>query len=425
MACDTVAPMTALPDTGSTAPAPWTCPFCALHCDSLALQAQGERWQLGGSNCPRATAALALCPPQASEATPRVRGQAATLDEALQAAAAWLRPSRAALIGGWATDVAGARSAYRLADRLGAVSDHAHGAALTTSLRAQQDRGGFTTTLAEVHTRADLIVCVSTQPGERYPEFFRRVGAGEALDGTPRRIVFLGSAVDDTLPADTTQSLPLAGDLFDTLAQLEALVAGRPLALATQALQALATQLREARYAVFVVETAKLPPHGELILEALGRLVGLLNQHTRAATLSLGGNDGAYTAQQVHTWLSGLPLRTRIGPQGLQHDPLRHGTERLLAQGEVDALVWIASFGPNLTVPDTRLPRVVLGHPALPIPDGDVVFIPVATPGIGAAGHLARGDGIVVLPIHRVIDQGLPTVAQVIHPLMNLLGARA
>lgn len=417
--------MTALPDPVSTAPAPWTCPFCALHCDSLTLQPQGNSWQLQGSGCPRARAALAHCPPQASEATPQVRGQATSLDNALHTAADWLRASRAPLIGGWATDVAGARSAYRLADRLGAVSDHAHGTALTASLRAQQDRGGFTTTLAEVRARADLIVCVGTQPGERYPEFFRRVGAAEPLAEGPRRIVFLGSPVEATLPADTVQSLPLEGDLFDTLAQLEALVAGRPLAQAPDTLRGLVTQLRQARYAVFVMETAALPRHGELVIEALGRLVGVLNQTTRAATLSLGGNDGAYTAQQVHTWLSGLPLRTRLGPQGLDHDPLRHGTDRLLAQGEADALVWIASFGPQLAVPSPPVPRIVLGHPALPVPAGEVVFIPVATPGVGASGHLARGDGIVVLPLHRVIDQGLPTVTQVLDQLLTLLGARA
>lgn len=425
MDCDDTAPMTALSDPVSSAPAPWTCPFCALHCDSLALQPQGTGWQLQGSDCPRALAALAQCPPQASVARPQVRGQAASLDDALRTAADWLRASRAPLIGGWATDVAGARSAYRLADRLGAVSDHAHGSALTASLRAQQDRGGYSTTLAEVHTRADLIVCVGTQPSDRYPEFFRRIGAAQALASGPRRIVFLGSQADAMLPADTLQTLPLSGDLFDTLAQLEALVAGRPLAHAPQGLDTLATQLRAARYAVFVLEPPALPRHGELIIEALGRLVGLLNQTSRAATLNLGGNDGAYTAQQVHTWLSGLPLRTRLGPQGLDHDPLRHSTERLLAQGEADALVWIASFGPQLPVPDTSMPRIVLGHPGMPIPAGEVVFIPVATPGIGASGHLARGDGIVVLPLHRVIDQGLPTVAQVIDQLLNQLGARA
>lgn len=425
MDCDDTAPMTAPPDLVSNAPVPWTCPFCALHCDSLALQPQGDRWQLQGTDCHRALAALTHCPPQASEAQPQVRGQAVSLDDALHTAADWLHASRAPLIGGWATDVAGARSAYRLADRLGAVSDHAHGNALTASLRAQQDRGGFSTTLAEVHTRADVIVCVGTQPGERFPELFRRAGAMQALASGPRRIVFLGTEADASLPANTVQSLPLSGDLFDTLAQLEALVAGRPLAQAPDTLRGLATQLREAHYAVFVLEPAAMPAHGELIIEALGRLVGLLNQHTRAATLNLGGNEGAITAQQVHTWLSGLPLRTRLGPQGMDHDPLRHGTDRLLAQGEADALVWMASFGPQLTVPDTSVPRIVLGHPGLPLPTGDVVFIPVATPGIGSSGHLARGDGIVVLPLHRVIDQGLPTTTTVIDQLLSLLGARA
>jgi formylmethanofuran dehydrogenase subunit B len=330
------------------------------------------------------------------------------------------------LIGGWATDVAGARSAYRLAARIGAVSDHAHGPALTAALRAQQDRGGYTTTLAEVQNRAELIVCVGTQPSAHYPEFFRRCGVEQpTAAGAPRRIVFLGAPIDQRLSGPSLDSLPLAGDLLDTLAQLEALLAGRPLREAPAHLQALAEQLRQSPYSVLVWEAAALPAHGALVVEALNRLVGVLNQSTRAATLGLGGSDGGYTAQQVHTWLSGLPLRTRIGSQGLDHDPLRHDTDRLLARHEADALVWIASFGPHLSVPPTGVPSIVLGHPGLPVPGGEVIYIPVATPGIGAAGHVLRSDGSVVLPLHAVFDQGLPSVAEVLNRLLQTLETHA
>lgn len=407
----------------STAPAsPWTCPFCSLHCDSLALQPAADGWQLSGTDCPRARAGLADVPNRASTATPTVLGRPATLDEALTTAARWLHHSRAPLVGGWATDLLGARRAYRLTARLGAVGDHAHGEAMTLALRAQQDRGGYTTTLAEVAERADLIVCVGTQPSAHYPEFFRRCRAAAPLNGTPRRIVFLGAPVDPALPAETVQALPLEADLFDTLSLLEALLAKRPLRHPPAGLAQLAEQLRAARYPVLVYETSGLPAHGALVLEALNRLINLMNLTGRAAGLGLGGSDGGYSAQQAHTWLSGLPLRTRIGPAGLDHDPLRHGTRRLLDDGAVDALVWIASFGPRLVVPDTAVPRLVLGHPALPVPDGDVVFIPVATPGIGSPGQLYRTDGTVIVPLHPVIDQGLPSVATVLDALLKTLG---
>lgn len=411
------APPAALAD-----PPPWTCPFCSLHCDSLALRPAADgAWQLDGTDCPRALAGLAHLPSRASTATPLVRGQQASLDEALDAAAALLAARQAPLVGGWASDILGARALFRLTARLGAVGDHAHGETLTTALRAQQDRGGYTTTLAEVRERADLLLCIGTQPSEHYPEFFRRCAVGEPINAAPRRIVFLGAPVDPALAADTTESLPLHGDLFDTLSLLEALLAQRPVRQAPAALATLAQQLRDAHYPVLVVEAAALPPHGALVFEAVSRLVNLMNLTGRAAMISLGGSDGGYSAQQAHTWLAGLPLRTRFGPTGLDHDPLRHSTARLLGHGEADALVWAASITPDDTVPETTLPRVVFAHPALPVPTGEVVFIPVATPGIGSGGQLYRSDGTVIVPLHPVIDQGLPALALVIDALLQRL----
>lgn len=422
--------MTALssptPATVASSPPPWTCPFCSLHCDSLALAAQDDgAWRLDGTDCARALAGLGHVPSRAVTSTPLVQGQPATLDEALDAAAALLRGRQAPLVGGWATDILGARALFRLTAALGAVGDHAHGEALTTALRAQQDRGGYTTTLAEVRERADLVLCVGSQPSAHYPEFFRRCAAGEPVNGTPRRIVFLGAPVDAALPATITQSQPLAGDLFDTLSLLEALVAKRPVRQAPEALATLAQQLRDAHYPVLVIETGALPAHGALVIEAVARLVNLMNLTGRAAMISLGGSDGGYSAQQAHTWLSGLPLRTRFGPAGMDHDPVRHSTARLLGNAEADALVWVASITPDDAVPDTALPRVVFGHPALPVPEGDVVFIPVATPGIGSGGQLYRSDGTVIVPLHPVIDQALPALPAVVTGLLQRLGDRA
>jgi len=152
----------------------------------------------------------------------------------------------------------------------------------------------------------------------------------------------------------------------------------------------------------------------------LQRVVATLNRSTRAATLALGGGDGAGTVNQVFTWLSGLPLRSRVGPQGLEHEPLLFDASRLCADGAVDLLLWVASFGSEAAPPAVALPRIVLGHPALAAEPADV-FIPVATPGIGSDGHLFRTDGAVLMPLHPVRPETLPTVAEVLRRLSAAL----
>lgn len=381
-------------------PQAWTCPFCPLLCDTLALDTRPTP-RLVGATCPKAEAALARFTPGGPPASPLLSGRAVALQEAVAAAATLLGQSRQPLFAGLGTDVAGARALYPLACATGAICDAAGGPALAQGLRVLQDRGRFSTTLAEVHERADLLLCVGTDPAQRHPLFFERCG----------------------LPSNDPRVLrvePGAEELLDTVSLLAAAVEGRPLAEPLpEPLAALAARLREARYAVLVYETAALPAHGALVVEAINRIVASLNRSTRAAAMALGGGEGASTVNEVFTWLSGLPLRSRAGPNGLEHEPLRFDAARLLARGEVDLLLWASSFSPAEPPAAASVPRIVLGPPG--VGQGAEVFIPVATPGLGAAGHLFRFDGSVVVPLRAVLPQGLPTVAEVVAQIQQAL----
>ena len=134
--------------------------------------------------------------------------------------------------------------------------------------------------------------------------------------------------------------------------------------------------------------------------------------------------------QQVFTWLSGLPLRTRAGASGLEHEPLRFAATRLLADRSVDGLLWTWSFAPDRLPPASDLPRIVLGAPGMGPrlrqagAAKDCVFVPVGTPGLDAEGHLFRTDGVVV-PLVRKRDAGLPSVARVLTRMLSELEQRA
>jgi formylmethanofuran dehydrogenase subunit B len=269
----------------------------------------------------------------------------------------------------------------------------------------------------------------------------------------------------------TVESVPLQGDLFDSVSLLSALtlatVNKRPLpgsmavrastgepaiasataaanvaasavadASATtpatppapSALHALATRLGQAKYAVFIETPAALPAQGALIIEAVNQIVGALNRTTRAALILVGGGGGAATANQVFAWLSGLPLRSRAGPLGLEHEPLIFDAKHLLDEGSVDSLLWVSSFDVDNAPPVHGLPMIVLGHPALAASAGmragsPTVFIPVSTPGIGASGHVFRTDGTILMPLTSVYRDKLPSVAQVIDRIVAALAA--
>ncbi|WP_256353995.1 MULTISPECIES: formylmethanofuran dehydrogenase [unclassified Variovorax] len=396
--------------------------MCVLLCDDLGARV-GASLELVEGDCPSAREGLARFPASPSTARPQVGGKDCEVADAVAEACRILAGSGQPLFGGLGTDVAGARALYRLACATGAICDAANGDALMLGVRALQDRGGFSTTLAEVRNRADLIVCVGGLPAGDAAGFFDRCGVGEAV--VPQRhVVLLGGDAGEVdalaawgaRPGVTTESVPLLGDLFGTLALLAARVAGRAAREAPPALEALAKRLLAARYAVIVGQTDRLPTQGDLVIETVGRIVAKLNAGTRAAAMWLGGGNGARTVNEVFTWLSGLPLRSRAGPGGLEHEPLCFDTQRLLDEGAVDSLLWVSSFDAGCVPPPTALPLIVLGHPGLAPaaarPGG--VFIPVSTPGIGSPGHLIRTDGGAVLPLAALYRDTLPTLDHVL-----------
>ncbi|MDL2336539.1 MAG: formylmethanofuran dehydrogenase [Pseudomonadota bacterium] len=419
----------------------WTCPFCPLLCDNVGVTTAPDQpaipLKLQGSDCPRAARALQRFSGTPSAATPQIDGEPCDLASAVEVAARVLAASRQPLFGGLGTDVAGARALYRLACETGAISDAAQGDALMHGLRAMQDRGQFTSTFAELRTRADLIVCLGGSPAVQHPEFFRRCGIGEDLVAA-RHIVLLGAAAGDDVPATlatlsgsrgiTAEAIDLHGDLFDTASMLAALVARRVVSGAPPTLVALAERLRAAHYGVIVWQNPELPAHGALLVATINHIVGLLNRTTRAAGFQLGGGNGAATVNQVFSWLSGLPLRSRAGPVGLEHEPLCFDAKRVLAGGAADALLWLSSFNAD-PLPATALPRVVIGHPDLArdlsvsASGAPTVFIPVSTPGIGSGGHLFRTDGVVLMPLNAVYADTLPTAASVISRLTSAIAS--
>jgi formylmethanofuran dehydrogenase subunit B len=400
----------------------WTCPFCALLCDRFKIEATPQNTlHLVGSDCPRATRALAHFELEPANVRPRIDGKPALIDDAIAAAAALLDDARQPLFGGLATDIAGARALYTLANRCHAILDHANSAGLLPGLRTLQDRGLLQTTLAEVRNRADLLVVIGTHPARDYPEFYRRCGVGDEISPL-RNAVYLGAAVDPALagvPGVAARSIDWAGDAYATLALLNALCIRKRIA-APAPLVELAEQMLAAKYVVLVWEPSKLPgTQAALLVESINQLAKTLNRTTRAGGIALAGNDGGLAVNQTLGWLSGLPVRTGVFRSGLQHDPERYAADRLLAGRAVDALLWVASFGPDNAPAAgnafSALPSVVLAHPEFAARAEDArVFIPVATPGIGASGHLFRLDGVVVVPVHKVRDDPLPTVASVV-----------
>ena len=147
------------------------CPFCSLGCDDLRIAIAGAELSLVGPDCPVAAAGFARA---AAAERPTIAGQPATLEAAAARAAELLRASSLPLFGGLGTDVAGMREVLALAERTGGIVDHAGSRGLLANVRAMQDGGTVTATLAEVRNRADLVLLVGTDTRAIAPRLIER-----------------------------------------------------------------------------------------------------------------------------------------------------------------------------------------------------------------------------------------------------------
>ncbi len=417
------------------------CPFCGLCCDDLALERKGKNGKglkIAKNGCDLARRGFEV--PTAG-AEPRIAGKMASFDEAVAAAAAILKNSDQPLFSGMGTDIEGAKAVMQLADGIGGVVDHAASHALFRNFRVMQNSGWMTTTVAEIRNRADLVIFAGTDGASVAPRFFDKcIWPKKALFTNlqkEREVVFLGRGPSipraakppkggkkPTLISYDTKCL---AELFGTLRALyhgRRLDAKQAVGVAIHDLENLIEKIKAARYGVIVWASGQIEEtFGDLAVQAIAEFIKDINETKRFAGFPLGGGDNALGVAQVGTWQSGFPLRTAFGEGHPVHDPYLLSGRRLLAEGEADALVWTSAFRSDLAPPKRAkdIPCVLIGVPGMKVTPRADVYLPVATPGIDHAGSIVRTDSVVALPLRKLRDNDLPSVAEIVGAIETVM----
>jgi len=402
-------------------------PFCGIASDDLTIKVEGNTVSLI-ENGDKVTKKGFEAP--ITDTAPRVNGKEVSLDDAVAHIAALLQTSKQSVIGGMATDLNGARSAMALADKNRATVDHMDSEAGFRNTLVLQDTGWMVTTLTEVRNRVDLLVVVGSDLETEYPRFFERmVWNQESMfdqEIESRQVVYLGKAPsgDASTSPQGKKAQVLAcddADLPEVISVLRALVKGKGIqaeqvgGIAVSDLVDLAEQLNNAKYSVVTWAAGHLEfDHAEATVQTVCEMVKELNLETRSSGLPLGGKEGGITVNQVSAWQSGFPMRTSFNRGYPDYDPYLSDTNRMLANDEVDVLVWVSSFNVDRTPPQSNAKTVVLGRSGMRFEQEPDVFIPVGTPGIDHAGRAFRTDGVVSVPLRKLRDSGLPSTFDVL-----------
>ena len=276
-------------------------------------------------------------------------GAPIALEEAYEHAAKLLGAAKFPLIAGLGADVAGARAAILLAERLRGAFDHLASDAILADLDVMRSFAMFTTTPNEARLRGDVVLLVGPGLSEQSFVLFERLVLENTVHfqhGAPRKVLWLGpkagegkiaGAEVEVIPA-TPEALPLI------LAALRARVGDRPVALApalAKKVDAAAETIKAARFGVAVWSASSVDT---LVVEALQGLLSDLNATTRFTGVPIGARSGAAGVTQLSGWMTGFPPRTSFGRGYPEHDPWRFEAKRLVESGETDAVLWISAY---------------------------------------------------------------------------------
>ncbi len=416
-----------------------TCPACGIMCDDVLVDSQSGKT----TSCNKAISFFKNAFGK-NNLLPSINGNSSSFDEAIQHAATLLKKSQQPHFGGLGTEVKGMRAVIDLAKKANATLDHMHAEGTVNNTLTLQNIGYQTTTLTEVKNRADVILIIGTELSESHPRFFDKVvwNASSMFDKPTPTVMHLGlpkdtpsSNLNTSTSPEGNQSDVIYADKSDLPAMMNTLnallnsknpihkdadettIASTNLA----ALKNIVTTMQKAQYGVVVwsASSLKVVPHAELVTQSIVHFINKLNETNRVAGLPLNSGDGDTTVNNTSTWVTGYPTRNRFIDGVPSYDARTLSSKQQLKQ--TDSLLWVSCFN-DVPPPATKAPTIVIGHPNTAFknkaPD---VFIPVAVPGVHATGTMFRMDSSVTLPLQKITDSDLPTLATVLEKIEGLL----
>ncbi|MEX1095844.1 MAG: formylmethanofuran dehydrogenase subunit B, partial [Planctomycetales bacterium] len=339
-----------------------TCTFCGCVCDDMELTVEGEGREA------RITKAKNACVlgkawffnhhvEDRPEAT--IEGRPATYEEAIERAADILLNARYPVTYGLSDTTSEAqRVAVAISDWIGGNVDTTTSVCHGPSGMAFQGIGEVTCSLGEIKNRADFVIFWGGNPAESHPRHFTKYSLmpkGEFLpNGRKDRYAVLidvrktksAKAADLFLQIKPRSDFELAWALralakgIDLDPELVERKTGVPLAT----LQDMMERMKRSKFGVILFGMGLTMTRGKhLNSEAVLALARDMNRHARWFAKPMRGHGNVTGADNVVTWSTGYPFGVSLTRGYPRFNPGEFTTSDLLARGEADAALIVAS----------------------------------------------------------------------------------
>ena len=409
------------------------CKFCGCLCDDITVEVDGNAVVRAKKACPNGRGLFLDY--DATFQKPVFNGQEVEWDQAVEAAAGILSQADSPLIYGLSSTATEAqRKAAELADRLGAIIDSTSSVCHLPSALAFQTVGEATCTLGEVKNRADLLIFWGCNPAVSHIRHLTRYSSKAKGMLTPNGRKDRKVVVVDVRPTATAKTADhffqiAPGTDYEILTSLRARVQGKKPrddveGMAPQQLEALAQMMKSCRYGVVFFGMGLTMTQGRNYNVAeLFTLVSELNHHTRFTVMPMRGHGNVAGADNVLTWLCGYPGAVSFACGFPQYGPGEFSSVDVLARGEADAALIIASdpmahFPHGAAAHLKRIPTIVMAPTANCTSASATVVLPTACYGLDAPGTFYRMDNV-ALRLRAVLPRAKPTDEEILSKLIK------
>jgi len=396
------------------------CPFCGCLCDDIEVTVEGN--EIVGTRNACAISRSKFMNHSANKIeSPTVDGKAVALMEAVDAAAEVLVLANRPLVYGLSsTECEAIGRAVELAELTGGVVDNTSSVCHGPTILALQQVGESKTTLGEVKNRADLIIFWGSNPTEAHLRHIIRYSVMPkglyTPEGRKSRYVVAVDIRETRMARVADQFLKIEpGKDFELLLALRAVVRGAKLqaeevaGVPREEIDGLARRMKGAKMGIIFFGLGLTQSDGKhMNVDAAVGLVAELNHHTKFLLTPMRGHYNVAGANTVTTWQTGYPYAVDFARGYPRYNPGEYTAVDLLAKGEADAAIIVAS-DPGATFPAdavrnmARIPVVTLDQKVTPTTMLSKIVIPVATVGVEAEGTAYRMDGV-PLRMKKVVE---------------------
>ena len=410
-----------------------TCTFCGCVCDDIDLTVDGHTITKAKRACVLGTAWF-LNHDVDDRPSCMIKGKPATVEEGIEHASQVLANSRYPLIYGLSdTTSESQRVAVSIADWIGGIVDTTTSVCHGPSGMAFQGVGEVTCSLGEVRNRGDLIMFWGSNPAESDPRHFTKYSLMPKGMFVPNGRKDRTCVVVDVRKTKSANAADIFIPIkprrdFEGLWTLRALAKGIELdpaqtledtGVELSVCQDLMDRMKAAKFGVIFFGMGLTMTRGKHAnSEALLALTRDMNDHTRFVCKPNRGHGNVTGADNVVAWRTGYPFGVNLARGYPRFNPGEYTASDVLARGEADAAMIIASDPmANFNEPARQhlasIPYIAFDPKETPTTRHAEVAFTVATYGINVPGTVYRMDDVPI-PLRPAFESPHPSDLQIL-----------